>query len=366
MKDLLKRIKLLKGLLHGDIAHTGPFYAQVDITSRCNLHCLCCRWHSPLLQKEPQADRANKDFPFHLFKKLCEELKLMDTRTIVFTGTGEPMLHPRIFDMISVAKKNDLEVIMFANGVLLNEAMVKSLIDSHLDKLKVTLWATSSEEYKKQYPKDNPKNFVEVINGLQLLSRLKAEQKRAFPFVELNHPINRQNYRTIDTMVELACKTGCNKLSFSLVKASGGEDFRKFLITANEEKMVRALLIKAKSRLKSLPMHHNINQALLNGFDKESAWEKTFCYIAWYYADIRVDGKVFACNRCDIPMGNLQESSFAEIWNNSPFRSFRSKSATYEGLTSMGEYCNCNFCCHVEDNIGVHQYFKWFLPFRKK
>ena len=190
MKKFLKRIKLAKGFLQGDIACTGPHYVNIDITTRCNLQCLCCRWHSPLIQKSPRHNQANKDFPFNLFEKLCKELKEMNTKSIVFIGTGEPMLHPRIYDMILVAKNNGLEVIMFANGTLLNEPRVMSLIDSQLDILKVSLFATSADEYKKQYPQNNPKNFNKVITGLQLLSRLKAEQKSSFPFVELSHPIN--------------------------------------------------------------------------------------------------------------------------------------------------------------------------------
>lgn len=366
MKSLLKRIKLLKGLFQGDFAYTGPFYAQIDVTSRCNLQCLCCRYHSPLLDKSPQDNRSNKDFPFNLFGKLCNDLKTMNTGTIVFAGSGEPMLHPRIYDMISVAKSNGLEVIMFTNGTLLNELTVKSLIDSQLDILKVTLWASSTDEYKQQYPEDNPNNFNKVITGLQLLSRFKIEGKTSFPFVEVRYPINSNNLNTIERIVDLTCKTGSNKLHFSLAKASGGEKLRQYLLTPDEEKFIRLSMIQAKNQLNSQPIQHNIDQEFMRyGFEEEFAWEKVPCYIAWYYADIRVDGRVLACQRCDITMGNLHDSDFCEIWNNTSFRAFRRRGAINEDLTSISDHCNCSFCCHIMDNRRVYKYLKWFRPFYK-
>jgi MoaA/NifB/PqqE/SkfB family radical SAM enzyme len=44
--DLLQKYRLLKGLCTGDRACTGPFYVTLDVTSRCNLLCLGCRFRA--------------------------------------------------------------------------------------------------------------------------------------------------------------------------------------------------------------------------------------------------------------------------------------------------------------------------------
>lgn len=371
MKKLLKKIKLAQGFLHGDISFTGPHYVNIDITTRCNLQCLCCRWHSPLLQEPSQGIQTNRDFPFNLFEKLCKELNEMNTNSIVFIGTGEPMLHPRIYDMISVAKDNGLEVIMFANGTLLNEPAVKSLIDSQLDILKVSLFATSTDEYKKQYPQDNPKNFNKVITGLQLLSRLKAEQKNSFPYVELSHPINSLNFKKIEAMVDLACKTGINKLSYSVMQPtagrneSGREKLQPFLMSQEEVKSANTTLNRIKKRLHSLSLPDGIGQAVLRYSLGEYGWKKFPCYIPWYYTYFTVNGKVLACQRRLVPMGDLKKNSFHEIWNNSAFRTFRRESLVHKGLTSTKQRCDCSYCPHIVNNYRTHRFLKWLLPFRK-
>lgn len=372
MNKLSKKLKLARGFLQGDIACTGPYYVNIDVTTRCNLQCLCCRWHSPLMQKTPRDNQANKDLPFNLFEKLCKELNEMNTNSIVLIGTGEPILHPRIYDMISVAKDNGLEVIMFTNGTLLNESRVRSLIDSQLNILKVSLFATSTDEYKKQYPQDNPKNFNKVITGLQLLSRFKAEQKSSFPFVELCHPINSINYKTIDTMVDLACQTGVNKLSYSVMQPTAGKDksgrekLQQFLVTPDEIKLVNSSLNRIKKRLNSLSLPHNIEQTILRYNLGESGWKQIPCYIPWYHTYFTVNGKVLACQRRLVPMGDLQKNSFHEIWNNSDFRKFRRDSLVHKGLASTGQRCDCSFCSHIVNNYRTHRFLKWLLPFQKK
>jgi len=148
MAALRQKIKLFIGLLTGAIAYTGPFYVTIDITCRCNIHCVCCQFHSSLLNIPSDGNKAIKDIPYDLFKRLCNELKAMGTSQIILCGDGEPFLHPRLFDLISVAKDAGFHVMLFTNGTLLNEAKLKYLIDLRLDILKVSMYARFSEEYK--------------------------------------------------------------------------------------------------------------------------------------------------------------------------------------------------------------------------
>ena len=135
MAALKQKIKLFRGLLTGAIAYTGPFYVTIDITCRCNLHCVCCQFHSSLLNIPSDGD---KDIPYDLFKKLCNELKAMGTSQIILCGDGEPFLHPHLCDLISVAKVAGFHVMLFTNGTLLDETRLKYLIDLRLDILKVS------------------------------------------------------------------------------------------------------------------------------------------------------------------------------------------------------------------------------------
>ena len=87
----------------------------------------------------------------------------MGTKNLILTGEGEPFLHPRMFDLISVAKRSGFNIILFTNGTLLNESSIQSLLVSRLDVLKVSLWARSPEEYSKNYPGAKSDNFARLV-----------------------------------------------------------------------------------------------------------------------------------------------------------------------------------------------------------
>jgi MoaA/NifB/PqqE/SkfB family radical SAM enzyme len=193
MATLSQKIRLLKGLLTGEVAYTGPFHVTMDVTRRCNLQCLGCRYHSPEVSRPSPGDQTVLDISYDLVEKLCKEFRTMNTRTLFLMGEGEPFLHPRIFDIISTARGNGFHVTLITNGTLLNRDRVRSLLDSKLDALQVSLWASSPEEYKQQYPGTDSDNFITVVSGLKLLTSLKAEKHSRFPSVILHHPINRYN-----------------------------------------------------------------------------------------------------------------------------------------------------------------------------
>jgi len=362
MATLYQKVRLLKGLIKGDTAFTGPFFVKVVITRRCNLQCIGCRFHSPISSMQPSGDDAVKDISFDLFRKSCDELKAMGTNSIILTGEGEPLLHPRVMDIILTAKEAGFHVTLVTNGILLDETKIQLLIGSRLDTLRVSLWAGSPEEYEKNYPGSDPDNFKKIIEGLTLLTHLKAEQNSDIPSVDLHHPVNRNNFKNIDAMVDLAYKTGCNGLTSSPLKCWRGTP-ASLSLSKDEEKILFRSLIKMKKRLDSLSLRHNIDLTILRYKMGDNVWQKLPCYIGWLHARIKVNGTVVPCSRYYLPMGNLNEERFKEMWNGSAFRKFRRESITLRGLASFGEHCDCNFCGYVYDNMRVHRLFKWISPF---
>lgn len=302
------------------------------------------------------------DIPFDLFKTLCDGLQKMGTNSILLTGEGEPLLHPRIFDMISVAKEAGLHVILFTNGTLLDETRVQSLLDACPDTLRVSLWASSPEEYEKNCPGSDPATFLKTMEGLKLLTRLKADRKSLLPSVILHHPINRNNFENVNDMVNLAYQAGCNALTFSPLKCWWGS-LGSVSLSQTEENQLFHSLIQMEEKLDSFSLKHNIENTVLRYKIGYAVWQKMPCYIAWLHVRIRVNGNVLPCHRYALPMGNLNEERLQEIWNNPAFRAFRTKTMTRLGLTSIAEHCDCNFCGFIHDNMQVHRVFKWFSPF---
>ena len=362
MATFLQKVKLLRGLLTGEYALTGPFYATVDITRRCNIQCVGCRYHSPIVNMPSSGDQAVLDVSLDLFKKMCNEIKAMGTKTLILMGEGEPFLHPLLSDFVSLAKKLGFHITLLTNGTLLNKENILSLIDSRLDVLKISLWASSSEEYERNIHAYNSSKFENIIDGLKLLAYLKTGRKSHLPSVELYHPINRYNFQSINAMVDVACAVGCDTLSFSPFRTRRREVV-SLALSPEEEASVCLSLLRIKKRLNSLSIGHNIKQVLHRYKIGESVWKKLPCYIGWFHVRLKVDGTILLCDSCDLIMGNLKEDTLSEIWNNQAIRTFRRQTFTCKRLEAMSEHCDCGFCCYIGDNTRIHRLIKWFLPF---
>jgi MoaA/NifB/PqqE/SkfB family radical SAM enzyme len=284
---------------------------------------------------------------------------MMGTRRLTLTGEGEPFLHPEILKMISTVKAARFHLTVLTNGTLLDEESVQSLIDSRLDVVNVSLWASSPEKYEKSYPGTEPHNFEKVVNGLKLVSYHKAKKNSELPRVVLHQPVTRYNYQEIEALVDLAHVTGCNSISFSPLKYSK-RGLASYALPSEEEEHLFQDMRRMKKKLKALSIDHNIDQTILRYRIGPVVWEKVPCYISWIHVRIKSDGTVLPCNQpCNISLGNLNEKGFDTIWNGPLVRWFRRNTISVEGFASIENNCDCSFCCHMNDNLRIHRFFRW-------
>lgn len=360
----MKRAKLLTGLLDGERAYTGPFYADIDVTRRCNMRCLGCPYQSSKTRGPTPGDHSVKDLDLEILDKIIRGLVQLKTPEVFLCGEGEPMLHPQLTDIIAALKQAGLKVQLFTNGTLFNEKYAKKLLDSGLDVLRISLWATTPQEFEKLYPGARPEQLDEIITGIKVFTRVKAENKLILPLVILNQPLNSYNFRNIDKRIELAHETGCNGVVFDTYR-----DWHEFGQAALSPKQVQRLcqdLIHARKQLELNSLSHNIDDVLTKFNLEEDAWRKSPCYVGWYFTRIRVDGTVVPCPPCAMSMGNLTSRSLVEIWNGAEYRRFRRKTSIPGGSEIYGDCCDCNWCHYVKDNYRVYRLFRWIKPHTRK
>ena len=363
MASAYQKIKLLQGLLTGEYAHTGPFHAVVGLTSRCNLRCVGCRYHSVFAQRQKITDETFTDeyLPYETMETLCLDLRRLRCSALLLMGEGEPLLHPRILDIVSLVKGMGFHATVITNGTLLTEEMLEGFIKRGLDCLQVSLWASSAAEYEKQYSGSHVNNYYRVVDALKHAAALKKQHKKTSPAVVLHHVINRHNFENLDQVVKLAASTNCNALSLSpFLTAGGGLD--EYAVPGGEEGGLRFSLLGLKKTLGAHGLHHNIERTLLRyRVRREQGWNVP-CYAGWYHTRIRSDGTVQPCGLCNVPCGNLKQKSFIEIWNDQPYRRFRKQALKHSSFPADAEGCYCDYCCYAEDSLRVHRLFRYALP----
>ena len=95
----------------------------VEPTTRCNLNCLTC------VRNVWQEPPGTMEWP--VFETLIRGLKdFPEAQTMAFSGTGEPLLHPRIADMVRMAHERGLRTEVTSNGLLLTRELVVALLDA--------------------------------------------------------------------------------------------------------------------------------------------------------------------------------------------------------------------------------------------
>ena len=336
MAAFIKKINFLRSLMGKKVAYTGPFHVTVDVTRRCNLNCIGCRYHSQAIENiQSPGNQEVQDIDPLLFKKLCRELAALGTKAVELSGEGEPLVNKDLFQLISVAKTTGLNVTVFSNATLLDSKHIESLINSQLDCLKVSLWGSTKNVYESNYPGTNPDYFERIVDGLKSLASDKRSRASLKPTVILHHPINRNNFRTLDEFVSLAHKTGCNGVSFSPLKTRRG-GLLSASLCPDEEKEVLSSLSRLETKVNALGLKHNIRDTLRRYEVGEAVWRMFPCYVGFLMTRVKVDGTIVPCNPCNLPMGNLNESSFQKIWNNDAYREFRQQTITRQGLDCNG------------------------------
>ena len=130
---------------------TAAFPSQVivDLTEVCNLACIHCP-HPEFKKSEHYAARyLDPD----LNAKMVEEVRTHGkglTQYIRYTGEGEPLVHPRCYDILEHAvQESGVLVSLTTNGTIMNEKRIQKLLDSGLDLIDISVDAFTPETYAK-------------------------------------------------------------------------------------------------------------------------------------------------------------------------------------------------------------------------
>src|SRR5437764_7904327 len=84
---------------------------------------------------------------FEQFTRLIDQF--VNVQELHLQGLGEPMMHPRFFDMIAYAAEKGIRVTTNSNLTLLNERRAERCVTSGLDCLHISLDGATAETYER-------------------------------------------------------------------------------------------------------------------------------------------------------------------------------------------------------------------------
>ncbi len=175
----------------------------IEPTTRCNLRCVTCIRH---VWNEPEGDMQWTTYE-NIIKSLQD---FPGPKTIAWAGIGEPLLHPRLPDMIRLAHEKGMRTEITTNGLLLSRDLSLALLEAGLDQLAVSLDGASNKQYEDIRTGGSLSSVVANVHDLYALSVKKARPLRiGIVFVAM-----KRNIHELPKVGELAKMTGS---SFILV-----------------------------------------------------------------------------------------------------------------------------------------------------
>lgn len=144
----------------------------LDITNVCNLRCV----HCPHAEMQARSDFKPMHFRWEHFTKIVDELQDHHQPCLIrFVGDGEPLLHPRLLDMVDYAKERSRGIVnLTTNGTVLAPDKIDRLLDAGIDIIDVSIDALTKPVYSRVR---RGGSFERVM--LNIFHLLAAREKRS-------------------------------------------------------------------------------------------------------------------------------------------------------------------------------------------
>lgn len=317
------------GVADGRKVLAGPEQVVVDLTNRCNLHCLGCWTRSPLLRdKRPAPGWHHQTLPGQLVRELIDELARLGSRIIRFTGGGEPLLHRDLRSLVERSKAAGLRVGLTTNLTLLSPRGAARLAGTGLDELAASVWAADRATYRLTHPESHSSTFDRVSRALESFCAAKNPGQR----VTVANVISNLNYHSLPALIDWATDCGADSVYLAVLDPIPNRT-DCLLLSSNQRLEALELLNQAeeRARLKGLELENLVDfkrrlgsSGADRGFYDRAAVAAMPCHIGWIFCRIMADGAVVPCCRAVMKvMGNLHQDNFGSIWNCRAYNEFR-------------------------------------------
>jgi radical SAM protein with 4Fe4S-binding SPASM domain len=173
-----------------------PRFLQVEPVGQCNLRCRMCpiqfRRDGP-----PHGPPAFMDFD--VFTRLLDQFP--DLEELQLQGLGEPMMHPRFFDMVSYAAARGIKVGTNSNLTLLNARRAELCVTSGLAELHASIDGATAETYEEIRVRSH---FDRITRNLEGLVEARRRLGSETPRLRMVCVVMRRNLPELADLVRLA------------------------------------------------------------------------------------------------------------------------------------------------------------------
>jgi radical SAM protein with 4Fe4S-binding SPASM domain len=253
-----------------------PLYLNIEPSLECDSHCVMC--------PRTKSKRPIGNMDWALYNKIIHQiLEYGPTKVVTFHKDGEPLMHPRLEDMIKYGKKSGaMEFTHFnTNAFSLDEERARKLLDCGVDDITMSIDAVTEETFWKV---KGCGSLAEVERNVLRLLELRRKKNQNIPWIRCKI---------------IAMDITENEIELFITRWSGVAD----------EVQVQEV--------------HNYGGAVEY---MPQIMNRYPCQSWWYTMAINWDGTVSICS-VDYsglyPLGDIKKNSLKDIWNGSKIKNAR-------------------------------------------
>ncbi|MDD5558685.1 MAG: radical SAM protein [Candidatus Methylomirabilis sp.] len=268
-------------------------------TTACNARCLHCSSNASV--RSPDELRTNEAID------LLSQLAEAGVVDLAISG-GEPLLRPDLLEIIAEARRLGLAVGVGSNGAVLSERKAALLAASGINRFQVSLdgFHTAHDTIRRW-----PGLFDRALRTIEVAACAGLR-------VTVCCTINRLNAAELEPFTEFISSTKIIRLNFSRYVPTGrGTD--ELDLTDEEWRLVITLSAELRIRYRGkVDIVNHLAQQIFVDHELEGMPGFIGCQAGIGQGCVTANGTVLPCVLLPIPLGNIREGTFRQIWLNSP------------------------------------------------
>ncbi len=309
-----------------------PNYVQIEPVGQCNLRCEMC----PI--------QFRKDGPPYgplAFMSWDTYTSLLDgfpeLRKLHLQGLGEPMMHPRFFDMVRVAAERGIHVTTNTNLTLLNRERAEQLVASGLQTVFFSIDGSTPETYERIRKRAR---FAKVTKNVDVLLETRKRLNARSPSLRIVTVIMRQNLHELPELVRMAHRWEAEEMFVQHLSHDFGEPtlpeeyrpMREYIgaqsLAHEDPGRIEDYFGRARELATSLGLRLRLPRTTPKRFAEETLGRER-CDWPWTGAYISYEGYMMPCCMVATPdranFGKVTNKTLVSVWNGDDYNSFRER-----------------------------------------
>jgi len=268
-----------------EIVRPLPIRLWVESASCCNLRCSMC-------PNKDMAPEQKKVLPFEVFTRIVDEARHF-ANDMYLHHRGEPLLNPRLFEMIRYAREAGIRTRFHTNGTLLGEERVEPLLDARPDLVSFSVDGFDKETYESIRV---GADFEQTVGNILRFARARKARGARRPYLVV------EKIRFIHSRVGET--------------AAHVESLRRQFLEAGVDEVIEK---------------EEYVWATADAPERDGPRTCSVCTFPWYAMVVCADGTVTPCPQdfwAQMAMGNAGTTSLRDIWNGEAYRDLRRRFRT--------------------------------------